>query len=52
MLLNIKMTPFKALYGYVCLTPLNWSDPLVRMEVSRRMIEEMKNQMSGIKKDI
>jgi hypothetical protein len=24
---SIKMTPFEALYGGICRTPLNWSEP-------------------------
>ena len=49
---SITMTPFKALYGYDCLTPLNWSDPMVRVEVSRHMLDERESQMRSIKKDM
>jgi len=49
---SIGMSPFKALYGQDCLTPLAWSDPLIRVEVSKQMLDEMDHQMQTIRKDI
>lgn len=49
---SIGMTPFCALYGQECLSPRNFSDPTMRVEASRRMIEEMENQTKAIRKDI
>ena len=46
------MTPFNALYGQECLSPLNFSDPTIRVEASKRMIEEMTEQTRAIRKDI
>lgn len=50
---SIGMSPFKALYGQDCLTPLTWSDPMIRVEVSKQMmLDEMDHQMQAIRKDI
>ena len=46
------MTPFKALYGQDCLTPLNFSDPTMRVEASKLMLEDMAHQTKAIQKDI
>ena len=46
------MTPFKALYGQDCLSPLNFSDPTIRVEASKEMIAEMDEQMQAFRKDI
>ena len=49
---SIDMTPFKALYGQDCLTPLNFSDPTMRVEASKKMLEDMAHQTKAIQKDI
>ncbi|MDM1593402.1 integrase, partial [Escherichia coli] len=49
---SIGMSPFKALYGQDCLTPLTWSDPLIRVEMSKQMLDDMEQQMQAICKDI
>lgn len=46
------MTPFKALYGQDCLSPLNLSDPTIRVEASKQMLEDMDQQVKAIRKDI
>ena len=35
------MSPFKALYGQDCLTPLTWSNPMMRVDVSKQMLDEI-----------
>ena len=49
---SIGMTPFKALYGQDCLSPLNFFDPTIRVEASKEMIAEMDEQMQAVRKDI
>ena len=49
---SIGMTPFNALYGQECLSPLNFSDPTIRVEASKRMVEEMAEHTRAICKDI
>ena len=46
------MSPFKALYGQDCITPLIWSDPTIRVETSLQMQEEMEEQTRLICKEI
>ena len=29
------MPPFKALYGQECLTPLKWTDPMIKVQASQ-----------------
>ena len=46
------MSPFKALYGHECLSPLNFSDPTIRVEASKKMLDDMAQQVKTIQKDI
>ena len=46
------MSPFKALYGQDCITPLNWFDLTIRVEASIQMLEEMDEQTRLIYKEI
>ena len=39
---SINMSPFQALYGHQeCLTPLKWMDPMIKVQASKDMLEEM-----------
>ena len=49
---SIGMSPFKALYGQECLTPLRWTDPMLKVEASKEMLEEMQQQTDIIRNDI
>lgn len=49
---SIGMASFKALYDQDYLTPLNWSDLMVKVEVSKQMLDEMDAQMQNIRKEI
>ena len=55
----INWTPFEALYGHECHTPLSWYDPIIKadiimgmfeyMEFQRKLIQEsMRGQNKGI----
>ena len=48
----IQMTPFKAMYGQNCYTPVNFTDPQNRVEVSRQMLERMDEEVKLILKSI
>ena len=48
---SIGMSPFKALYGQECLTPLKWNDPIVKVQTSQDMLDEMQ-QMDLIRLEI
>ncbi|MCO5590556.1 hypothetical protein L7F22_044527 [Adiantum nelumboides] len=49
---SIGMSPFNALYGHECVSPLNFSDPTIRVEASKKMLEEMEEQTKAIRQDI
>ncbi|MCO5576140.1 hypothetical protein L7F22_029948 [Adiantum nelumboides] len=49
---SIGMSPFKALYGHECVSPLNFSDPTIRVEATKKMLEEMGEQTKAIRQDI
>ena len=40
------MSPFKALYGQECLTPLKWTDPLIKVQISKDMLDEMQSKLT------
>ena len=46
------MSPFKALYGQECLTPLKWTDPMIRVQASKEMLDEMQQQTDLIRHEI
>ena len=46
------MSPFDALYGWSCNTPINWSDPVKRVLIGPDMLAEMEHEMQVIKKNI
>ena len=41
---TIGMSPFKALYGQDCLTPLKWTDLMIRVQASKEMLDEIQQQ--------
>ena len=49
---TIGMSPLKALYGQECLTQLKWADPLIQVQASKEMLEEMETQIQLIRQDI
>ena len=49
---SIGMSPFKALYGQDCLTPLKWTDPLLKVQASKEMLDEMQQQTDLIRQEI
>ncbi len=46
------MSPFEALYGWSCNTPISWSDPVNRVFIGPNMSAEMEQQMQVIKKNL
>ena len=49
---SINMTPFSALYGHECLSPLNILDPISRVEASKKILEDIEQKTKAIQKDI
>ena len=42
------MSPFKALYGQECPTPLKWIDPMLEVQASKEILDEMQQQVDLI----
>lgn len=49
---SICMTPFEAMYGYNCLTPVHFSHDANKVDMSREMLRKMDDELSRIKKHI
>jgi hypothetical protein len=43
---SLKMSPFKALYGRKCNTPVSWDNQADRTVVGPELLKEMEEQMS------
>lgn len=48
----LKMSPFEALYGRNCNTPIIWSDMVNRVLIGMSMLVEMEKEMQVIKKNL
>ena len=46
------MSPFKALYGRSCNTPISWSDLVSRVLIGPYMLAGMEQEMQEIKKNL
>jgi hypothetical protein len=42
---SLKMSPFEALYGRMCNTPVSWDNPADRAVVGPELLKEMEDQM-------
>jgi hypothetical protein len=49
---SLKMSPFEALYGRRCNTPINWDNRADRAIVGSELLKEMEEQMLKIKKNL
>lgn len=49
---SIRMTPFEAMYGYNCSTPLSFSDPGNKVEISQQMLERMDQELNKIRQNL
>eukprot|EP00253_Pinus_taeda_P029813 PITA_29813 len=49
---SIKMSPFEALYGRSCNTPISWSDPINRGHVGPDMLKDMEQWVQIIKQNL
>jgi hypothetical protein len=47
---SLKMSPFEALYGRKCNTPLRWDNPDDRAVVGLELLKEMEEKMLKIKR--
>ena len=49
---SLKMSPFEALYGRKCNTPVSWDNPTDRAVVGPELLKEMEEKMLKIKKNL
>jgi hypothetical protein len=49
---SLKMSPFEALYGRKCNTPMSWDNPVDREVVGPYFLKEMEEKMKKIKKNL
>jgi len=42
---SLRMSPFEALYGQICNTPISWSDLVNRVLIGLDMLAEMEQEM-------
>ena len=49
---SLKMSPFEALYGRKCNTPVSWDNPADRVVVGPELLKEMEDQMIKIKHNL
>ena len=46
---SLKMSPFEALYGRKCNTPMSWDNPTDKAVVGPKLLKEMEHYMEKIK---
>ena len=49
---SLKMSPFEALYGRKCNTPVSWDNPVDKAVVGPDLLRETKEQMIKIKQNL
>jgi hypothetical protein len=49
---SLRMSPFEALYGRKCNTPVSWDNPANRVVVGPDLLKEMEEQMLNIKQNL
>jgi hypothetical protein len=48
----MRMSPFEALYGRKCDTPVSWDNPVDRVVLGMELLKDMEDQMVKIKKNL
>jgi hypothetical protein len=49
---SLKMSPFEALYGRKCNTPVSWDNPTDRVVIGPDLLKEMEEKMTKIKQNL
>ena len=49
---SLRMSPFEALYGQNCNTPITWSDSISKVLIGPNMLPDMEREIQGIKKNL
>jgi hypothetical protein len=48
----LGMSPFKVLYGRLCMTPIRWDGPIKRVIIGQDMLNEMEQQVVKIRQHL
>ena len=46
------MSPYEALYGRRCRTPVNWDNPVNRVVLGLELLKEMEQELVKIRKNL
>jgi hypothetical protein len=49
---SLKMSPFEALYGRKCNTPVSWDNPTDKVVLGPELLKDMEDQMVKIKQNL
>ena len=49
---SLKVSPFEAMYGRKCNTPISWDNPTDKVIIGPELLKEMKDQMARIKQNL
>jgi hypothetical protein len=49
---SLKMSPFEALYGRKCNTPVNWDNPTDKAIIGPDLLKEMEEQIKRIRHNL
>jgi hypothetical protein len=49
---SLKMSPFEALYGRKCNTPISWNNQIDRTLIGPELLKEMEKQMVKIRQNL
>jgi hypothetical protein len=49
---SLKMSPFEALYGRKCNTPMSWNNPVDKAVIGLDLLKEMEEKMKNIKHNL
>ena len=49
---SLKMSPFEAMYGRKCNTPISWDNPTDKVIVGTKLLKDMEDEMVKIKHNI
>ena len=49
---SLKTSPFEAMYGKKCNTPISWDNPTDRVSVGPELLKDMEDQMVKIKHNL
>jgi hypothetical protein len=49
---SLKMSPFEALYGRKCNTPMSWDNPADRVVLGLELLKDMEDRVVRIKQNL